>query len=130
MKTITIEMVRAWEPCYDPADVVGTNWQGTALDVLNLASEGRISADDALWVVLREEIFEAGVLREFARWCALSVAHLWDMPDVVRQYLQTGNEEIRAAAGDAAGDAAGAAAGDAAQVDQIKKLKSLIEKAQ
>lgn len=45
------------------------------------------------------------LLREFARWCALSVAHLWEMPDVVRQYLETGDESLRAAARDAAGDA-------------------------
>ena len=54
------------------------------------------------------------MLREFARWCALSVAHLWNMPDVVRQYLETGNESIRAAARVAAEAAARAAAWDAA----------------
>jgi len=34
------------------------------------------------------------VLRKFARQCALDVAHLWDMPPVVRQYLETGDESI------------------------------------
>jgi len=38
------------------------------------------------------------LLREFARWCALSVAHLWEMPDVVRRYLETGDESVRDAA--------------------------------
>jgi len=51
------------------------------------------------------------VLRAFARRCALDVAHLWDMPPIVRRYLETGNESIR----DAARDAAGAAARDAAR---------------
>jgi len=63
------------------------------------------------------------LLREFARWCALSVAHLWDMPDVVRRYLETGDETIRDAASaaawaavrDAAWDAAWDAARDAAR---------------
>ena len=32
-----------------------------------------------------------GVLRDYARWCALSVGHLWDMPDVVRSYLENGS---------------------------------------
>jgi hypothetical protein len=50
------------------------------------------------------------VLREFARWCALQVLHLWDAPGVVVQYLETGDESLRAAAGDAAEAAAGAAA--------------------
>jgi len=48
-------------------------------------------------------------LRLFARQCALDVAHLWDMPAIVRQYLETGDENIRAAAYDAAYDAARAA---------------------
>ena len=59
------------------------------------------------------------ILRKFARQCALDVAHLWDMPPVVRQYLETGDESIRAAAGNAARaaarDAADAAAGNAAR---------------
>jgi len=55
------------------------------------------------------------VLQKFARQCALDVAHLWDMPPVVRQYLETGDESIRAAAWDAAWDAAGAAARAAAR---------------
>ena len=62
------------------------------------------------------------VLRAFSRWCALEVAHLWDMPPIVRQYLETGDESIRAAARaaawtawDATWDAARAAAWDAAR---------------
>ena len=50
------------------------------------------------------------ILRNFARWCALDVAHLWDMPEGVRQYLETGDESVRAAAETAAWTAAGAAA--------------------
>jgi hypothetical protein len=50
------------------------------------------------------------VLRQFARKCALDVIHLWDAPDLVVQYLKTGDESLRAAARDAAGAAAGAAA--------------------
>ena len=39
------------------------------------------------------------LLRRFACDCALSVAHLWDMPAVVREYLETMDESKRAAAG-------------------------------
>jgi hypothetical protein len=60
------------------------------------------------------------VLAPFARRCALDVAHLWDMPDVVRRYLETGDETLRVAArgaalaaARAAWGAAGAAARDA-----------------
>ena len=54
------------------------------------------------------------ILRNFARWCALDVAHLWDMPKDVRQYLETGDESVRAAAETAAWTAAGSAAWAAA----------------
>lgn len=50
------------------------------------------------------------ILREFARWCALSVVHLWDAPDVVRQYLTTGDESLSEAARAAAAAARAEAA--------------------
>jgi hypothetical protein len=53
------------------------------------------------------------LLRLYARKQALSVAHLWDMPKVVRDYLETGDEALRAAAE----AAAWAAARDAARAD-------------
>jgi hypothetical protein len=66
------------------------------------------------------------VLGQFARMCALDVLHLWDAPDIVVQYLKTGDESIRAAARDAsdaardaAGDAAGAAARTAARATDL-----------
>jgi phage-related tail protein len=64
-----------------------------------------------LWRINAED-----VLRRFARQCALDVAHLWDIPSVVREYLETGDETKRDAAGAAARVAAGAAgvAADAA----------------
>ena len=31
----------------------------------------------------------------FARWCALKVAHRWDAPGVVLEWLSTGNENLR-----------------------------------
>jgi hypothetical protein len=53
------------------------------------------------------------ILRKFSRQCALNVIHLWNPPEVVVEYLKTGNESLRDAAR-AAGDAAAWAAGDAA----------------
>ena len=53
------------------------------------------------------------LLRSFARWCALTVIDNWDAPRVVSEYLETGNECLRAAARDAA-RAAACAARDAA----------------
>ena len=57
------------------------------------------------------------LLCAFARRCALDVADLWDMPKVVQEYLETGKDDMRAAAGAAAWNAArtaGAAAWNAA----------------
>ena len=45
-----------------------------------------------------KRIDAAGLCRAFARECALSVAHLWDMPAIVREYLETGDESKRAEA--------------------------------
>jgi hypothetical protein len=61
-------------------------------------------------IVQRMEATE--LLRYYARMQALSVIHLWqsDPPDVVLDYLMTGDESL----GDAARDAARAAARDAA----------------
>jgi hypothetical protein len=55
------------------------------------------------------------LMREFARWSALQVIELWDAPEVVRQYLTTGDEGLRDAAWAAAWDAARAAAWAAAR---------------
>jgi hypothetical protein len=55
------------------------------------------------------------LLREFARKCALSVIHLWDAPEVVKQYLTTGDDSLRAAARDAAAREAAWAARAAAR---------------
>jgi hypothetical protein len=65
-------------------------------------------------IVERADVTEA--MRYFARMQALSVIHLHpEPPDVVLDYLMTGDESIRAAAGAFAGDAAGAAARVAAR---------------
>ena len=67
-------------------------------------------------IVVRMDAIE--MLRYFARMQALSVVHFWEAPDVVLDYLMTGDESIRAAAGAAAGaarDAARDAAWDAAR---------------
>ncbi|MEN6607118.1 MAG: hypothetical protein ABFD60_07730 [Bryobacteraceae bacterium] len=52
--------------------------------------------------------------RIFARRCAIDVIDKWNAPPVVRQYLETGDESLRAAARAAAWAAARAATRDAA----------------
>ena len=54
------------------------------------------------------------LLRDWGRWCALQVIHLWDAPEVVRQYLETGDESLQEAASSEAWDTARDTARDAA----------------
>lgn len=61
----------------------------------------RFDATDMLWAM--------------SRWSALQVIHLWDAPQIVREYLETGDESKRDAAWAAARDAARAAARAAAR---------------
>jgi len=81
-----------------------------------------VTGDDK--IACTERTYVAGgvdassLLRAYARWCALSVVHLWACPDVVARYLVTGDETLAVAARvdvwvpvrDAAGGAARAAA--------------------
>jgi hypothetical protein len=92
---------------------------GETLCLVDLEELGD-SEDHADKVVARRRRIVARVdatplLRQFARRCASDVLHLWDAPEVVKQYLATGDEALRAAARDAASDAAWAAARDAAR---------------
>lgn len=65
-------------------------------------------------IIMRADVTET--LRYFARMQALSVVHLWasEVPDVVLDYLMTGDESLRRAARDAARGASVEAARDAA----------------
>ena len=70
---------------------------------------------------LLARIDAAELLRKFARQQAMKVLHIWNAPDIVVRYLQTGDESLRAAvyaavctAADAAADAAAEAAAEAA----------------
>ena len=65
-----------------------------------------IKAEDGDKLVCRRRLIVArfdatDILRAFARQCALDVIHLWDAPQVVRDYL-TGDDSLRDAARDAA----------------------------
>ena len=95
-----------------------------------------VKGDDKLCATERTYLwgFDAtAMLREFARKCALDVIHLWDAPEVVKTYLTTGDESLRAAARDAAWAAARAAAWaaarDAAGDAQNRRLLAMIRKA-
>lgn len=82
-------------------------------------------------IVARVDLTDA--LLRFAREEAARVLHLWDAPQVVRDYLSTGDETIRAAARDAARaaarDAAWVAAWDAAADTASDRFRALVASA-
>jgi hypothetical protein len=93
--------------CYAP---------GTTLCLVELDGE-ILEQDDKVCARKRKIIarFDAtDLLRADARTSALSVIHLWKAPVIVKQYLETGDETIRAEAQKAAADADAAAAAAAA----------------
>jgi hypothetical protein len=100
--------------CVDPFDALKYA-PGPVLCLVEIDGE-TLTGDDKL-VAMRRMIVKrldmTTELRAYARWCALSVIDKWDAPDVVRMYLETGDETLRTAAW-AAADAAWAAA-DAAR---------------
>lgn len=73
MKTFTIEDIRSWVPCYDPNKHLPQDWNGTIIDILKHET---IPSQDKLWVVCREELISAKILRLFAVWCVRQVEHL------------------------------------------------------
>ena len=66
-------------------------------------------------------------LRLFARQQALSVIHLWNAPEIVKKYLETGEESIRDTAWSAAWSADRAAARGAARDAARASFLKLIE---
>ena len=86
-------------------------WYSNALDALDKAT-GPIVWHRSAEGVVRGGIDATPTLCAYARGRALSVAHLWakPMPDVVRQYLETGDETLKKPAEAAAWAAASAAA--------------------
>ena len=152
MTKITLQQIRDFNPCYDPAKYLPENWIGTAIDILNVTD---CPSEDRLWVVLRKEFLSDKSLRLFAVWCARQALAIpgnesevcSNTCDVAERYAN-GNatyEELdaaRSAAWSAAGDAAGSAARsaardaawaaardaawDAARDAQIEKLKEFL----
>jgi len=119
MRTVTLNDIRSFGPCYDPVKYLSENWEGTAIDILNVTD---CPAKDRLWVVLRNKFLSDRDLRLFAVWCARQALAISgnenevcsNTCDVAERFAngQATNEEL-AAARDAARDSAWDAAWDA-----------------
>ena len=93
---ITVDSVMALNPCE-------TYTRERVTELIGLGPQPALESipfADARWILVR--LLTEQNLRKWACRCALSVAGLWDMPDVVRRYLETQDESLRAAAAAAA----------------------------
>tara|TARA_R100001463_G_scaffold29723_2_gene67623 strand:+ start:497 stop:982 length:486 start_codon:yes stop_codon:yes gene_type:complete len=93
---VTIEQIRDMQPCYDPTRYMPEKWEGTLTEMLSFQAP----EEDLIFVACG--LINTKQQREFARWCAIQVVHLWDVPDVSLEYLKTGIEELRKEARSAA----------------------------
>ena len=70
--------------------------------VCRVELSGEIIEDDDKLCARRRTIIAMAdatdTLRAWSRWCALQVIDMWDAPDVVREYMTTGDEALRDAA--------------------------------
>ena len=123
---ITVADVMATGPCYSEEKVIEL-FYGRKRVRLSTVLNSKISPDDKIWLV--SKFLPDDTNRTFARWCALQVVHLWGCPDIVRKYLVTGDDGVRAAASDAVSDTAWYtlhAAWAGASAAQIEKLKEMM----
>jgi hypothetical protein len=106
MKT-TLNAIQARSLCHDSwknllAHLGKTKGDDEPLDLLVVLNV--IGLDQALLCLQTIQGHDAAI-RKLACDFALSVAHLWSMPDITRQYLETQDEIIKAAALDAGAEA-------------------------
>ncbi len=94
---LTLNQLREYSPCVDGWSRLLKNLNKTKADdeefslLVVLESNG---LDDALWCLNYIEGYDLEI-KKLACDYALHVSHLWDMPSVVKQYLETQDENIR-----------------------------------
>jgi hypothetical protein len=89
-----------------------------------LTGEDKLCASERTVIAMADA---TGTLRAFARACALDVIDKWNAPAVVREYLETGNEDLRAAAWSAwSAESAAWSAEAAAESKQNTRLEAML----
>lgn len=119
MKTINNELIRSFNPCYDPSEKGIPDDENLPVKEWVDKYRNIVPADGILWLLLRNEFYDDRQLRLFAVWCAREALKAIDNPDPrsinacnVAESFANGEatEEELVTAGDAAWDAARAAA--------------------
>ena len=81
MNTIDNDLIRIFDPCYDPSEKEIPD--GEALSVLDWVEKYRadVPPKDIIWLLCRNEFLTDRQLRLFAVWCAREALSLIDSPD-------------------------------------------------
>jgi len=107
---ITVNKIVALNPCSEyPRERITELFGDREYLTPREVAELKIPIEDRLWAVCLLSLDQEKLRRRYA----LDVVHLWDAPPEVIEYLETGDESLRAAASAAARAAVGAAARDA-----------------
>ena len=108
--------------CYAPGPIICRVELGGRI----LKSSDKVCASERTVIAMADA---TNTLRAFARACALDVIDKWEAPAVVREFLETGNEELRESARSAAQSAAQSAARSAARLAAQLAARSAAESA-
>ena len=123
MKKITLELVKSFNPCYDPEEIgLISDMKLTPLEVIEQVVNKVKSKDDIIWLLCRKEFMSDKDMRFFAVWCAREALKLVENPDqrsinacdVAEKYANGKATKEELAAARAAAKAAAMAAASAA----------------
>jgi hypothetical protein len=80
-KTISNEIIRQFQPCYDPSDVIKD--ENEELPIKDWVQKYRnvVPAKDIVWLLLKDEFLSEKDLRLFSVWCAREALKLVENPD-------------------------------------------------
>ena len=78
MTNLTIQIIRDFEPCYDPIKHLPEDWQGSLMDVLLM---DKIPASDKIWLAVQPSLLSDKILRLFAVDCARKALDKISNPD-------------------------------------------------
>jgi hypothetical protein len=80
-KTISNKIIREFNPCYDPSDVIKDENEELPIKDWVRKYRNDVPSKDILWLLLREEFMSEKDLRLFVVWCAREVLKLIKNPD-------------------------------------------------
>jgi hypothetical protein len=80
-KTISNKIIRTFNPCYDPSEVIKEENEELTVKEWVEKYRSMVSSEDILWLLLRKEFLSEKDLILFVVWCAREVLKLIENPD-------------------------------------------------